>query len=511
MGVLAFFLAASFSLATAATAPKTGGTLRFSLEKDIVNVNPFERASSVNKDVGSLAFECLLTSDKDDNLRPSLATAWEVSKKGDEYAFTLRKGVKFHNGKEMTAEDVLWSINYARDPKNAAYGRDALLPIASVSAADASVLRITLREPYVPFLATLTSFQTFPIVPQGSVPPERGKMALYPPGTGPFMMVDYKPNQVIAFKRFDQYWQKGLPYLEAVHFRPVEDATVRLTALRAGDFDVVERVAYPEAIRIQKGEFKDISLKVADASGYIAPVFNTERPPFDDPRLRRAALYAIDKSKILDGVTWGLGAVGDQRMHRESRWFVTLPDRKRDIEKARALLREAGYPNGIRIKGQVSRTKRDQDVMQLLQSQLREANIQMELEVRDFAKHMNDLRDGSFTLSMSAGSTNIDPDAVYYRNFHTEKTELRISNYPRYSNPRVDRLLEEGRREADFQRRHQIYKEVVEILLEDVPEIALGFTPYVFAFRSHVHGFDVSPYGVFYYGLGGLAMTWMDR
>lgn len=510
LSVAIFFLAAhDQSEAAPAQAPKSGGTLRFGLSKDIANVNPFQRTLSVNKNVASIAFECLLAYDENGVLKPALATSWEASKDGLQYTFRLRKGVKFHNGKEMTAADVIWSMQYAMDPKNGAYGRDGLLTVASLTAPDPLTLRVTLKEAYAPFLARISSIQGFPVVPQGSVPPGREAMALYPPGTGPFAMVDYKPNQLLAFKKFDSYWQKGLPHIQEVLFRPNEDDVVRFTALRAGDFDMIERIPYEQALRVQKGEIKGIGLELAQAAGYRAILFNTERPPFNNVKTRQAVAYAIDKGKILEGLSWGVGIAADQKMLKGSPWYVSLPERKRDLEKARALLREAGYAGGLKVRAQME--KRSEAEAQLLQSQLKEAGIDMELEFLDFARHQNDLREGNFSVTTFGGSTQIDPDMTYYMFFHTETSPKRVSNFPRYSNARVDKLLEQARIEQDFQRRYRMYKEAVEIMHEELPQITVGFTPYIFAYQSYVKGFQVDPNGFFFYGPAGLAMTWLDR
>ena len=217
LGVLSLSVAGQErSQAAAQAGPKSGGVLRFGLSRDITNLNPFQRANSINKDVGSLAFECLLTSERNGEIKPALATTWETSKDGLRYTFKLRSGVKFHNGRDMTVEDIIWSMQYAMDPKNAAYGKEAFLSVSSLAAPEPLTLQVVLREPYVPFLASITGFEAFPVVPKGSVLPRRERMNLYPPGTGPFMMADYKPNQLIAFKKFDGYWQKGVPYLDAI-------------------------------------------------------------------------------------------------------------------------------------------------------------------------------------------------------------------------------------------------------------------------------------------------------
>jgi peptide/nickel transport system substrate-binding protein len=501
-----------FCLGASPPTIKTGGTIRFGIPKEIdqVSLNPFQRALSINKDAGSLAFECLLTSDKSGDLMQSLVTAWEVSKDGLHYTFSLRKGVKFHNGKEMTAEDVLWSIDYARDPKNAAYGRNTLLPITSLTASDPWTIRMTLKEAYVPFLTSLTGFDTFPVVPKDSLKGGLEKLGLYPSGTGPFMMTEYRPEQRIVFKKFEHYWRKGIPYLDAIQLRPIYDATVRLTALRADDIDVMTELDYEQALRIQKGEIKDIALFFAKESGYQLVNFNTESPPFNNVKVRQAVAQALDKSEVINAISWGLGETADQNMRKSSRWHVPIEERKRDAEKARALLKEAGYPDGFKVKGQIQRSNKNKGMFQVIQNQLKEIGIEIEIGLVDFTKHQNDLRSGNFKISAHGGAVHPDPDLAYYR-FYTEPGPLKNNNTARYSNPKLDRLLEQGRGAADFQKRYRIYKEAVEILHEEVPQIPLGFVPWVFAYRRQVKGFNVHPDAAYFYGSGGLGVTWLDR
>jgi peptide/nickel transport system substrate-binding protein len=513
LNVIFLLLQPDVCLGALALASKRGGTLRFGIASDITSLNPFQRAISINKHVGSLAFECLLTWDKDEELKPALATAWETSKDGLQYLFKLRKGVKFHDGREMTAEDVIWAMQYVQDPKNGAYGRDILLPIASVSASDPWTIRVVMKEPFVPFLAGLSSgFSAFPVVPKGSVAPGREKMVLYPSGTGPFMMTEYKPNQAIVVKKFDHYWQREIPYLDAIRFRPVEDDTVRFTALRAGDLDVVEKLTYEQVLRVKKGEIRDLELLAVEGSGYAGLIFNTESPPFNNPKLRHAVAFAIDKPGIIEGVTWGIGSVNDQKMQRGSRWFVRLLERKRDLARARALVKEAGYPNGLKVKAQISKTWPNPDLMQLVQRQLEEIDIHVELELVDSARDQEIKRTGNFAISTQGAPIYIDPDLAYFKFFHTEKGPIKLTNPARYSNPRVDSLLEQGRREADFQKRYQMYKEAVEIIHEEAPQITLGFAPAVTAYRSYVKGFEVRRLmGDLFYGVGGFGTTWLDR
>jgi peptide/nickel transport system substrate-binding protein len=149
--------------------------------------------------------------------------------------------------------------------------------------------------------------------------------------------------------------------------------------------------------------------------------------------------------------------------------------------------------------------------MQLIQNQLKDIEITLELELIDSAKDQEDKRTGNFVIGSTGGAAYIDPDLSYYKSFHTEKEPLKVSNHSRYSNPKMDGLLEQGRTEPDFQKRYRIYKEVTEILEDEVPQVSLGFAHEPFAFRSWVKGFRVHTNGAFFYGVGGMGMTWLER
>jgi ABC-type transport system substrate-binding protein len=498
-----------FAPTVQAAEPRPGGVLRFGLSKDITGLHPFQGTRSVNKNVFSIQYECLAAFDEFGNLKPSLATSWEVSKDGLEYTFRLRKGVKFHNGKDMSQEDVRWSIDFARDAKNGAFGRAYLLSVTSLQAIDSHTIKIVLGEPYVPFISTLSTIQAFPVVPKDSLKGGREMMTATPPGTGPFHLVDWKPNQQILFQKFPQYWQKGWPYLDEVIFRPIEDDTVRFTALRTGDFDIAERIPYDQVDRIRKGEIKGLGIEEANAAGYRSVIFNTEKPPTNSVKVRQAIAYTLDKQKLIEGISWGFGIVASQKMLKGSEWFTSIQERTRDLEKAKALLREAGYPNGLKFQAQVE--KRTEGEMQMVQSQLKEIGIDLDLEFMDFAKHQQNLQTGNFLLTSQGGSTNFDPDLTYYKYFHTEQGEKKVNNYSRYSNPKLDTLLDEGRKEVNKAKRLKIYQEVLRILHEEIPQLPVGFTPYIFVFRGHVKDFQVDPSGFFFYGQGGLGKTWLEK
>jgi ABC-type transport system substrate-binding protein len=172
----------------AAEAPRHGGRLVFGLRNDLSTLNPFIRTQSSNFYIRGLVYEALLDYDKDGKQIPALAETWKASNDGKTYAFKLRSGVKFHDGREMTAADVKWSIEYAMNPENRATGLVPLKEVQSVKTTDKLSLEIALKKPDAAFPSTMSSIRPFPVVPKDSVPRAGGKILSAPPGTGPFVL-----------------------------------------------------------------------------------------------------------------------------------------------------------------------------------------------------------------------------------------------------------------------------------------------------------------------------------
>jgi peptide/nickel transport system substrate-binding protein len=385
------------SSAPAGEVGKHGGTLRFATFKDIVTLNPFQSTRSIDRFVRSLAFESLLATDKNGNVGPSLAETWKISREGKEFTFQL-KSTRFHPpaDREMNAEDVKWCVEYALDPKNAAYGRSVLTSIKSVEVLTPHTIRFVLKEPYAPLLANLATIQSFPVVPKNSIPSGASALKDYPPATGPYQMKEWRPGQSQTFKRFSSYWQKGIPYLDEVVLKPTPDENVRLTALRSGDVDLIERVPFQMVDEIRKGRMGDLRLAFANGAGFRRLTFNVQKSPLDQVKLRQAVAYAIDKEEIKNGEFWGLGEITAQKVTKGSEWYVEFEDRKRDLEKAKSLLKEAGFPHGLKIRAQLRRGVEGE--LQLFQKQLREVGIELSFEVLDSVAYTSRQFQGEFDL-----------------------------------------------------------------------------------------------------------------
>ena len=193
-------------LQAASTQPKRGGTITLAVSKELALMNPLVNTSSTESRIRELMFEPLLGRDAKGAIQPRLAESWEISKDGKLYTFHLRKGVKFHNGKEMTADDIKFAIDYTLNPKNGAYGLADLEAVEKVDAVDKYTLKISLKKINPLFLTVLTDIRAFSAIPKESLPEGMRKPSTFPPGTGPFKFVEWKPGQRVVFERFGDYW-----------------------------------------------------------------------------------------------------------------------------------------------------------------------------------------------------------------------------------------------------------------------------------------------------------------
>jgi peptide/nickel transport system substrate-binding protein len=492
---------------------KRGGILRFGVSKNLTTLNPFVRIQDVDYWIRSLVYEGILAHDRNLDPTPALASSWTISPDGTTYTFRLHPGIRFHNGKPVTPADIKWSIEYVQEPKNGAFGRADLSVVKQVEIEEPDRVRIRLQYPLAPFLSIVGGIHAFPIVAKESLQVGEEKRETLPPGSGPFRFVSWKPAQELRVQRFEDYWQKGLPYLEEVRFLILIDETSRFNAVRVGDLEIAERIPSEQVKRIQEGKITGIGLAFAQASQHPRMGINHCRPPFNNLKIRQAFAYALDKQEVVDGAYWGLGIPTNQKIFRGTKWFVSeVPDRKQDVARARALLAESGYPDGLKVT--VAGFPGSEKGLQVIQSQVKKAGIELAILIRDFPAHIAALNKAEFEISMSGGGTSSDPDLTYYPYYRTpppDRRQLGGRTQPCYSNARVDQLLEDARRMTDFRERRQMYKEVIQILQEEVADLPIAFVPNVFGFQTHVRDFEPAIRGTFLYGNGGVLRTWIDK
>jgi len=443
---------------------------------------------------------------------PDLAKSWEISTDGREYIFSLREGVKFHHGKELDSGDVKYSIERVMNPATRAPKGFAFRVIDSIQILDKYHVKFKLKEPFGPFLTTLT-IQHCPIIPAGWEP-----TGMKPaPGTGPFVFKSFVPNETTEFTRFDQYWEVDektgdrLPYLDSIYVKKIVDPTVRWTALRAGDMDYIQDPPKKVAVEAMKNPLPGVVVVMTQPVGVHWLYINTSKPPFDKVKVRQALAYAIDKDQLMKAAHWGLGEViNNQPFLNRSRMYIPVKDREVDLEKAKKLLAEAEYPNGFETEFlEAAGATYDQDSCQVIMGMLSKIGIKAKMKVIDRAPYFDAMRKGEYSISIRGDSERLDPDDGYYTYFHSD--QIGANNWSRYSNKEMDELLIKGRMTWKWEDRVPIYRKVVEILREDLPIHYLAKTIICICYRDFVKGHEGGASTWFGYYGGGMKMVWLDK
>jgi peptide/nickel transport system substrate-binding protein len=499
--------------ASAGAEPVRGGTLIFGSSKELANSHPFIATSSVSLYIKELMYESLLAFDDESQLQGMLAESWQGADGGRTWTFKLRKGVKFHDGKEMTAKDVVWSVRYVQDPNNGAGGKAIIESIQKVEAVDQYTVRFTLTGPSAIFPSLVGNIRAVAVIPEGSLPPGATKVeGAPPPGTGPFTFEKWVPGDQTSFKRFDSYWD-GPPYLDRVVFKLIANDTARVNALRAADIQVAERAGVEFIRRIDAGEVKGIKYQGARLSGFRRLVFNHTSPVFKDRTMREAVAYAIDPKRFMDEVYFGYGTITKLKMPPGSVWEkgAALPDRPRDVAKAKQLLQRAGY-TGQPISG-IGRRGEHEEIWESIVLMLKEAGINVKVEITESGVYDNRQQKADFDLTLRGGRTAEDPSDGLKQDYYCEAGPERFANFAGYCSKKVDELFDALEVEPDAAKRMAIFKELANTMYADVVEVPLGYTGDRFFvwLDPMVQGFRATDGGSYTSRYGGIKRTWFKK
>ena len=491
--------------------PKRGGTLTMAVRRGPSLMNPMISTKSSEARVRELMFESLLGIDQKGNIQPNLAESWETSADGKLITFRLRRGVKFHNGREMTATDAKFSMDYTMNPKNGAWGLSALSGVDRIEVADKYTLKLSMKNPSPGILYALTSIRSFSVIPEGSLKEGVRKATEYPPGTGPFKFVEWKRRQRVVFDRFDDYWGQK-PFVDRVILRAISNAAVRFTALRAGDVDLIERAPYEWVKMVVGGKVKRIDFVKAQYAAFRSMDFNVVFPPFDNKKLRLAVAYAINREEILRAAYFGLGEPTDQRYPKgHSGYMNGVPSASYDPKKAAALLKESGY-KGESIEIMLNQGEAAETEATVLQAQLRRIGMDLKLKVMDRGAALDARRRGKYTIKIAGGGFDVDPLEAYTGlKCEAERRTKRVRNENGYCDSEMDQLLAKAAKEMDPAKRMDFLKRIVTKVNADVPKIYIGYAPRIFAFRDYVKGFTTNAEGDFRPWGGGLNHVWLDK
>ena len=474
-----------------------GGELSFSVPSAPLRIDPALAGSSTEYIITNACYNTLLRVNPALELEPELAQSWEVSEDGLTYTIKLQTGVKFHHGKEMTAEDVVYTFDRIRDEATASNGRPLFEPVASIEAPDPATVIFRLNSPFADLPYHLGS--TFGRIVPSDVPAESLNTA--PVGTGPFKLEVYQPGSQIVLVKYPDYWEEGLPYLDMVNIVQIPEQTGQAAALTAGQTHIFHDVT-PQTVS-QLEESADVTVVEIPSPSFQPICMRCDMPPFDKVEVRQALKYSVDREGILQAVLLGHGTIAnDHQVPPISPFWTDTGTKTRDIEKAKELLAQAGYAEGIDIELVASNERPGLVEMATVVMQLAaEAGFRIELKIVPWDVFVAEYNETApFFASNWFGRSSIDETLYPY--LYTGAGW----NDERYSNPEVDRLLDEGRATVDTDKRKEIYAQIQQIVAEDGPQLIPYHKSYITAHRNEVKGYPVHPLRWV-----DLRWTWLDQ
>jgi peptide/nickel transport system substrate-binding protein len=467
-------------------------TLVLLIESSPTNLDPRVGIDGFSERIDSLIFDDLLSRGDDLNVAPGLAERWEIPDPLT-YVFHLHSGVRFHDGRPLTARDVKWTFDTLLQGKIRSVKAAVYKYVDRIDAPDDLTVIFHMKEPDATLLWNLAD-GAIGIVPNGS----GDEMTRHPIGSGPFKFVSAETDREVVIERNDDYWGEKAK-LARVRMAVVPDETTQALELRKGSGDITINFLTPDTVLTLK---HDPSLSVEQSSGtrfaYLG--FNLRDPILKDVRVRQAIAYALDRQPMVEYLWRGEAELARSVLPAQS-WAYNgdVPSYEHNPEKAKRLLDAAGYPavNGVRfhIAMKTSTDANTRLMVAVMQQQLREVGIVLDVRSFEFATFYSDVTHGAFQMyGLRWIGGNEDPDIFEYA-FHSSKFPPNGANRSFYSNPRLDALIDQARREIDPDRRKPLYAEVQRILAEDEPYINLWYLDNVVVHTQRVRNLKLNPAG----------------
>lgn len=487
-----------------ASAAVPAQTLRIGLAEDPDALDPTLARTFVGRVVFAAMCDKLLDIDEKLGIVPQLATAWEWSADNKALTMKLRPGVTFHDGEKFDAAAVKFNIERHKTMAGS-NRRGELAPVTSVDVVDPLTVRMNLSAPFSPLLAQLTDRAGMMVSPKAAQA-AGDKFASNPVCSGPFKFVERVAQDRIVFERYANYWNKAAINFEKVIYTPIPDATVRLANLRSGQLDFIERVAPSDMEKI-RADKKLKSSRIVEI-GYQGLTINVGKsdvakksPLGRDARVREALELSIDRQGLSQVVMDNEAVVGNQWVAPTNAFYAkNMPVPKRDVAKAKALLKEAGVTNPS-FTLLTPTTSDAQRLALVIQAMAREAGFDVKIQSTEFATSLNMADKGDFEGYLLAWSGRPDPDGNLF-SFHGCKQPL---NYAGYCSAETDALLNQSRALRDTAQRKKVFEQVAAQVLKERPIIYLYHRNWLWAYNPKLSGIREVPDGLL--RLAGLKMA----
>jgi peptide/nickel transport system substrate-binding protein len=470
-------------------------TLRIGLAEDPDVLDPTLARSFVGRIVFASLCDKLFDIDEKLNIVPQLATGYEWSADHKALTIKLRQGVTFHDGEKMDAAAFKYSLERHKTMAGS-NRRGELAPLASVDVVDPATVRLNLSAPFSPLLAQLADRAGMIVSPKAAEA-AGDKFGAKPVCAGPFHFVERVAQDRIVLERYANYWDKGAVHFDRVVFLPIPDPTVRLANLRSGQLDFVERLAASDVPQVKSdARFKLTKITEIGYQGITINVGKSDlaqkNPLGRDPRVREAFELALDRDGIVQVAMDGEADPGNQWVAPSNSFYAkSAPIPKRDVERAKALLKEAGVTNPS-FTLMTATTGDAQRIAQVVQAMAREAGFDVKIQSTEFATSLDMADKGQFEAYVLAWSGRADPDGNIF-SFDACKQPL---NYAGYCKPEVDDLLKRSRTTLDPEERRKLYADIAAIVLKDRPIVYLYHRHWLWAYTSKLDGLQAIPDGL---------------
>ena len=469
-------------------------TLRIGLAEDADILDPTMARTYVGRIVFAAVCDKLFDIDAKLNIVPQLALSHETSADGKDVTIKLRPGVKFHDGEPFDAEAAKFSLDRHLSMPGS-FRKPEIASLDHVEVVDPLTIKLVLKTPFSPLLAQLTDRAGMMVSPKAAK--EAGdKFGLRPVCAGPYKFVERVQQDRIVFEKFADYWNKDNVFIDKIVYQPIVDATEGLANLKPGSLDMIERLLATDIKDVTSD--KRLKLSTATSLGYRGLTINIGKDKSkgalsQSAKVRQALDLAIDREALNQVIFNGEFKPGNQFVNPENPYYQTaFPVRGRDVEKAKALLKEAGVTPPVAVDFMVSKESESEAAAQVLQAMAAEAGFDLKIRITEFATSLKQAEAGEYQAFMLEWSGRSDPDGNAFNHLHSGAA----LNYSAWSNAAADKALEDARLVSDMAKRKAIYETLVREQQADEPILYLYHRKFLFAQTTRLEGFKPMPDGL---------------
>ena len=481
---------------TPTPAQVSGGTVIYAAGADPDSLDPANAESNPSEAVNRMMYENIVKFDEKLKIVPGLATKWEQAKDGMSWTFSLRKGVKFHDGTSFNAEAVKVFIERMIGPEKPSRGGLFAPLVSGAEVVDEYTVKILMKQPFAFFLNNL-AHSASGIVSPTALKTYGKDIARRAVGTGPFKFVEWVHGDHLTMVRNDDYWG-GKPYLDKIEFKTVKEDSARVMMLLSGDAQVIVRIPSEDIPRLEKDP--NVKLDSTETLRVLFVGINCYKKPFNDVRVRQALGYAIDKESIVKNIYQGRALVANNIVTPLTTGYVPLTAYPYDPERAKRLLAEAGFPSGLKAKlwSPQGRYPKDFEMAQAVQQQLKKAGVDCTLDTMEWAAYLAATRKPPeqadvelFVLGWAPSSA--EARWTLYALFTTAEWIPKGNNRFFYSNKEFDEAVDKFTKATTKAEMDKYLKIAQELLMKELPAIPILVTKETIGFTKKLHGVINSP------------------